>query len=68
MAALASEYGVATYPTFVQGLTVTIFGGVRVVGGFSHALDSEYPRLITLLETSGWRGACRCHLDGTTRS
>jgi monoamine oxidase len=42
MAALAREYGVATYPTFDEGSPVTILGGQRVVGGFDPAIGREY--------------------------
>ncbi len=51
MAALAREYGVATYPTYHQGQTVTIIGGNRVVGGFDPTLAREYHGLVAQLNS-----------------
>jgi monoamine oxidase len=50
MAALAKEYGVATYPTFDTGNTVTIIGGTRSEDGYPPALLAEYVKLVTLLD------------------
>jgi monoamine oxidase len=50
MAALAREFGVATYPTYSQGRLVTLFGGNRSLG-FSAALGNEYHGLISRLQT-----------------
>jgi monoamine oxidase len=50
MACLAKEYGVALYPTYDTGDTVTVIGGNRFVGGYPPALLAEYGRLVTLLD------------------
>jgi monoamine oxidase len=50
MAALATEYGVATYPTYDTGTTVTIIGGTRSEDGYPPALLTEYGRLAGLLD------------------
>src|ERR1700723_1365800 len=50
MAALAKEYGVATYPTYDIGKTVTVIGGNRFVGGYPPALLAEYGKLAGLLD------------------
>ncbi len=49
MACLALEYGVATYPTYNQGSSVSIIGGERVVGGYNPDLKREYHRFVTRL-------------------
>jgi monoamine oxidase len=51
MAALAKEYGVATYPTYDTGKTVTIIGGYKSEDGYPPALLTEYLTLVGLLDT-----------------
>jgi monoamine oxidase len=50
MACLAKEYGVATYPTYDIGKTVTVIGGTRFEDGYPPALLTEYGKLVTLLD------------------
>lgn len=50
MAALAQEYGVATYPTYDQGKSIMLVGGTRMVGGFTPTLSAEYERVIDRLD------------------
>jgi monoamine oxidase len=50
MAALAKEYGVATYPTYSTGNTVTIIGGTKSEDGYPPALLAEYGKLAGLLD------------------
>jgi monoamine oxidase len=50
MAALAKEYGVATYPTYDTGKTVTVIGGTRSEDGYPPALLAEYGNLAGLLD------------------
>jgi monoamine oxidase len=42
MARLVHDFNVETYATYDQGSKVTIFGGVRTVGGFSPEIGAEY--------------------------
>jgi monoamine oxidase len=46
MARLAHAFNVETYATYDQGSKVTVFGGVRTVGGFSPEIGAEYESLI----------------------
>src|ERR1700735_975761 len=50
MAALAKEYGVATYPTYDTGKTVTIIGGYKSEDGYPPTLLTEYGKLAALLD------------------
>jgi monoamine oxidase len=50
MAALATEYGVATYPTYDTGKTVTVIGGTWSEDGYPPALLAEYGKLAGLLD------------------
>ena len=51
MFALTKEYGVPLYPTYDKGDNVTVIGGNRIVGGYDPALEAEYVKLVTLLDT-----------------
>jgi len=50
MAELARIFGVETFPTYDQGSTVTFFGGVRTLGGFSPEIAPEYKSLVERLQ------------------
>jgi monoamine oxidase len=51
MARLAHAFGVETYATYDQGSKVTIFGGVRTLGGFSPEIGAEYESLVGTFQT-----------------